>query len=906
MFVLCVFLLASANALVAAHLNTADSPHVPFAFVENRGQADAHVRYIGTGPELKAWFEDRGVILQRSETVVRVAFEGGAVPTIGAGSPLGSKANYLHGNDPSHWQTDLPMFGEIRYGGIWPGVDLRYLAEKSGIKAEYRVEPGAAVDEIRLRFDGTARIQADGTLRVRGEGGELVEEKPTLFQFIDGRRIEVTGAFRRFPDGAIGFSTGDYDHAWPLVIDPAIIVSGYFGGSSQTSITALAVNYYSNIIVAGWTSATDLPASLGAKTKNAGGVDAFVASFSPDGGTLNYCTYLGGSGDDRAFGMTVDLAMNTYVTGWTSSTNFPVVGAFQTRLSGTRDAFVAKLNPAGNALIYSTYLGGTGVDTGYGIAVDGTGAAVVAGDTTSTNLPVTAGAFQTRSGGGQDAFVAKLSPAGNALTLLTYLGGGGIDHASSVGLDLAGAIFVGGYTYSSNFPTASAYQPRLGGGQDGFVSKLSVSGNTMLFSTYLGGRGGSAGAPEEVNGLAVGLLGNVIVAGITSSANFPVTAGAFQTIFGGETDGFIAQFSGAGLLLQSTYLGGSESDGINAIALDFHGTPYVTGFTISEDFPMQAPLQSAKAGSENAFVAKLDTTLSSAIFSTYLGGSGNDAGNAIAVDFQTSIIVGGQTSSPDFPTAARIQSSQPSELSSFVTKIAPSFTIGDTFSPDNASLFIVSDPWHVSWFIQMTIFGNSTDIPIVGDWTGTGVKRIGVFRNGTWYLDTNGNGYLDASDQVVSFGQAGDIPVVGDWTGTGRIALGLYRQGTFILDLSGHLTGVPTGQLDASFPFGEASDIPVAADWNGSGTTKVGVFRNGEWLVDYSGAHAIGRTYTYGQAGDRPVVGDWDSSGNPSKIGVFRGGIWILDYDGDNAWTIPGLNEMLIGFGAPGFAPLIF
>jgi len=496
--------------------------------------------------------------------------------------------------------------------------------------------------------------------------------------------------------------------------------------------------------------------------------------------------------------------------------------------------------------------------------------------------------------------VAKLSPAGSTLTFLTYLGGSGVDHASSVGIDLTDAVFVGGYTESINFPVASAYQPRSGGGQDGFVSRLSANGTTMLFSTYLGGHG-----TDAVNGLAVDLLGNAVVAGTTASANFPVTAGAFQTIFGGETDGFIARFSSTGLLLQSTYLGGLLSDGINAVALDFHGYPYVTGYTISEDFPVQAPVQGIKAGAENAFVAKLNLTLSSVTFSTYLGGSGSDAGNTIAVDFQTSIIVGGQTSSFDFPTAGSMPSSLPSPLSSFVTKIAANFTLGDTL-PYNSQLLIVSDPWHVSWFIGVSLFGNATDIPIVGDWTGTGVQRIGVFRNGTWYLDTNGDGYFDDGDQTVVFGQAGDIPVVGDWTGTGRIALGLYRQGSFILDLSGHLTGVPTGQPDATFSFGLATDIPIAADWNGSGTAKVGVFRNGSWLVDYSGTRVISQNWTYGQAGDLPVIGDWDSSGKPNKIGVFRGGIWILDYDGDRAWTIPGLNEMLIGFGAPGFVPLVF
>lgn len=879
---------------------------MPFAFVENLGQAEAHVRYIGTGPEFKAWFEDQGVILQHREAAISVTFEGSAAePRVLAIQPLGGRANYLRGPNPARWRTDLPLYGEIRYTGVWPGVEVSYKAEQSRVAAEYLVFPGASVDEIRLRFDGETVIENDGTLRLKTRSGDFVENKPELFQSIDDRRIEIAGAYRRFPNGAIGFRTGNYDHSRPLLIDPTIVVSGFFGGSTQESITAVATNYYSNIIVAGWTSSTDLPVSPGPQLGNGGGVDAFVASFSPNGGTLNYCTYLGGSGDDRAFGLAVDMAQNTYITGWTQSSNFPVVGGVQNHLKGARNAFVAKLNQMGNALIFSTYLGGSGADSGNAIAVDAYGHVAIAGDTTSSNLPVTGGAFQRAIGGGQDAFVAKLGSAGNSLTFLSYLGGSAIDHASSVAMDLTGTVYVGGYTYSTNFPVVAAYQPQPGGGQDAFVARLSANGSTMIFSTYFGGHGGSTGAPEEVNGAAVDLYGNLVVAGTTSSANFPVTAGAFQTIFGGETDGFVARFNPTGLLLESTYLGGTLADAINAVALDFHGYAYVTGYTISGNFPVKNPIQGARNGPENAFVAKLNGNFSGLIFSSYLGGSGSDAGNAIAVDFQTSILIGGQTSSFDFPTAGSMPSSQPAQLASFVTKIAPNYYLANTM-PYGPQQLIVTDPWHVSWYTRATLFGNAADIPIVGDWTGTGVPRIGVFRNGTWYLDINGDGYYDSGDAAISFGQAGDIPVVGDWAGTGRIALGLYRQGTFILDLSGHLTGVPTGQTDATFSFGLATDIPVANDWNGSGTAKVGVFRNGSWLVDYNGTHTISRTYTYGQAGDVPVIGDWDSSGKSNKIGVFRSGLWILDYDGDNQLTVPGLNELFLGFGAPGFVPIIF
>lgn len=244
----------------------------------------------------------------------------------------------------------------------------------------------------------------------------------------------------------------------------------------------------------------------------------------------------------------------------------------------------------------------------------------------------------------------------------------------------------------------------------------------------------------------------------------------------------------------------------------------------------------------------------------------------------------------------------------FILKIAPNFNLNLAAPP---SFFF--DVWHNTGYngpnltLNTSTFGLAGDLPVYADWDGTGVNRIGVFRNGTWFLDINGNGVLDAGDRTVVFGQAGDIPLTGDWNGTGRVKLGLFRQGTFILDISGHLSGIPTGIADQTFSFGQPSDIPVVGDWNKSGTAKVGVFRRGQWLVDYNGDQAfnsLDQTYSYGQAGDIPVVGDWDSSGTRSKIGVYRNGIWILDYDGNNAISGAGQWELYCSFGSNAYVPV--
>lgn len=490
---------------------TPQSPPIPFTFVENRGQTDPSIRYMGAGPEFKAWFRESGVALQRGATTVVFAFDRGPVRPnihIEPDHPLGAQANYLVGDDPRAWQTALPLYGLIRYTGVWPGIELLYKADHSRLKAEYTVAPGADVGRIQLHFDDRTEVRADGSLLIRGLTGDFVEDKPVLYQMYGDRRKDVAGGFAQLENGSIGFWTAAYDRAQPLVIDPEILISGYFGGSSEDNITAVTLDSLNNIIVAGWTSSADLPSSGGAQKKYGGSVDAFVASFQPNGGALNYCTYLGGSGDDRAFALVADASRNVYLTGWTSSVNFPVVSALKTHLGGTRDAFAAKLSASGNALIYSTYLGGSGVDAGYSIGLYQTNQAVVVGDTTSTDFPVTSSTVQAKSGGGQDAFIAILGSTGNVLTLSSYLGGNGVEHASSVAVGPSGGIFVGGYTWSTNFPVVAAQQPYSSGGQQGFVAKINPKKNSLTWSTYLGGSGGSIGAPQEVTA-----VGSEVIAG---------------------------------------------------------------------------------------------------------------------------------------------------------------------------------------------------------------------------------------------------------------------------------------------------------------------------------------------------------------------------------------------------------
>jgi len=345
------------------------------------------------------------------------------------------------------------------------------------------------------------------------------------------------------------------------------------------------------------------------------------------------------------------------VTGYTASTNFPTAAPLQGSFGGGgADAFAAKLNAAGSALVYSTYLGGSGEDWGRGTAVDSFGNAYVTGYTYSPNFPTVSPLQATHGGGSYDAFVAKLNAAGSALVYSTYLGGGGDDRGYGIAADSFGNAYVTGYTGSGNFPTVSPLQATHGGGTyDVFVAKLNAAGSAVVYSTYLGGSGDDQG-----NGIAVDSFGNAYVTGYTNWTNFP-TANPLQPAFGGNWDAFVAKLNAAGsALVYSTYLGGSSYDCGYGIAVDSSGSAYVTGYTTSANFPTASPLQATygAGGGWDAFVTKLNAAGSALVYSTYLGGSGDDFGDAIAVDSSGKAYVTGHTSSTDFPTANALRATK--------------------------------------------------------------------------------------------------------------------------------------------------------------------------------------------------------------------------------------------------------
>lgn len=427
----------------------------------------------------------------------------------------------------------------------------------------------------------------------------------------------------------------------------SVAFSTYLGGSGVEFASRPAVDSAGNVYVTGRTT-----------TYGTGG-DIFVAKLS-SAGALIYFTYFGGSASEVPAGIAVDAAGNTYVVASTTS------------YSPSADILVAKLNAAGTALLYSTFFGGTGPDEPYGIAIDGAGNAYVTGETDSIDYPTTAGAFQTKRRGQSDAFVTKLNAAGNALVYSTYLGGDGFDYAMGIAVDASGFAYVAGRTSPlgsvGSFPTtAGAYRTLAAGMEDAFVTKLVPSGSSLSFSTYLGGS-----ATDRANAIAIDSGLNVYVTGDTTSHNFPVTPGALRTTHADVEDAFVTKLNASGNSVSySTYLGGSSGDLGTGIAVNSAGNAYVTGWTLSNDFPATpGAFRSFSGGGNDSFVTELSVTGSALMYSTYAGGSGVDLAFGIAVNGAGNAYVGGTTTSANFPVSSAAQSVFAGGQDAFVLKIA--------------------------------------------------------------------------------------------------------------------------------------------------------------------------------------------------------------------------------------------
>jgi len=660
-------------AWIAARAALAASPagdSVPLFFIANHGQGPPEVHFMAQGSGLTAYFSPEAALFRLADTSVRVRFVGArASVQIEGVEPLEAKASFLAGAE-ENWRLDVPLYTAVRYRGLYPGVDMIYGGNGHDLKSEFVVAPGVDPALIRLRYQGTgeARTDASGALVIPAGGHDLREAAPVIYQDRDGRRVPVEGRYALETGATVGFIVSHYDPSLPLIIDPVLSYSTLLGGSSSDAAMAIAVDAAGSAYVAGFTASYDFPTANPEQNFNAGGNDVFVAKLNVAGNGLVYCTYIGGRGDDRAYGIAVDGSGAAYVTGSTTSSNFPLKNAQQSKLAGAKNAFVLKLNAAGNSLVYSTYLGGNASDAGNGIAVDGSGNAYVVGDTTSVTFPATG--LQKGNHGGMDAFVAKIGSTGT-LSYSTYLGGSSDDHGAAIAVNTAGNAYITGSTWSADFPVAAAFQSKLAGGQDAFAAKLAADGSALLFSTFLGGSGGTLGYPEAGRGIALDSQGNAYLTGVTSSTDFPLL-NPLESTLGGPMDAFVVKLTSTGTLSYSTYLGGSGVDAGNAIAVDANGDADVVGQTFSSDLPVINAPQAASGGDYDAFFAELSSTGGSLLFLSYLGGNGSDTATAVALDGSANLYIAGWTLSTNFPLVNAYQSTNGGNYGAFVTKVTPS------------------------------------------------------------------------------------------------------------------------------------------------------------------------------------------------------------------------------------------
>jgi len=632
-----------------------------------------------------------------------------ANPEVVGESQMEYKCNYFIGNEPTKWHTDVPNYEAITLREIYPGIDLRYSGDGNGQAAyEFVVAPGADIGQINVTYEGAEEtsIDADGRMIVRTQWGDMIAalRSPTE------RVLSGTASLSQLSEKTTGFEASGASRQSLGATAVRLAYSTYLsGGEHVDDGRGIAVDGSGNAYVTGYTGSSNFPTTPGVyQDQTSDCSDAFVAKFSPSG-TLLYSTFLGGGDGDEAWAIAVDGSGNAYVTGMTWSSDFPALNPFQP-YQARYDAFVTKLSSSGNSLIYSTYLGGGEGEEGRSIAVDGSGSAYVTGETRSSDFPTQNPYQGTFQGGYSDAFVTKLSSSGNSLIYSTYLGGGSDDNARGIAVDGSGYAYVTGSTLSLDFPTANPYQATFqGGNYDAFVTKFSSSGNSLIYSTYLGGENGNYG-----NGIAVDGSGNAYVTGQTESADFP-TLNPYQTYQGGvtSTDVFVTKLSSTGnILIYSTYLGGGSDDRGYGITVDGSGNAYVTGETSSSDFPTLNPYQGTLEGGSDVFVTKLSSSGNNLVYSTYLGGSGgsgNDRGYGIAVDGGGNAYVTGFAQS-GFPTFNPYQGTYQG-FDAFVTKLSEfEYLCGDANADAAAD---ISDAVYLIAFIFAG--GPAPNPPIAGD-----------------------------------------------------------------------------------------------------------------------------------------------------------------------------------------------
>jgi hypothetical protein len=725
---------------------------LPLSFAANRGQVDSRVQYVAQGRGYSLFLTRNEAVLslrsrpkasrstgrvkplhgrarkaaaeQGKRSVLRMKLAGTRpAAAIRAEQPQAGRLNYLVGKDPKKWHRNVPLYGQVRYQGVYPGIDMVYYGNQTQLEYDFKIAPGANPKAIRLQFTGAGKLAVDaaGDLLLHTPAGTLRQQRPVVYQEVNGKRQPVAGRYVLAGKDAVGFQVDAYDTRRALVIDPVLLYSTYLGATTDFDLgTSVAVDGEGNAYIAGTTDDPDFPASPVASTSPSTPgkpeLNVFVTKLNANGTALVYSSLIGGSNVELAGGIAVDALGRAFFTGTTFSTDYPTLSAFSEgdisdeTVGG--DAFVTELDPTGANLVFSTYLGGENEDEGINVALDPLGNAYVTGNTASAESQKVA-PFQSDLGGGFDAFITMFQPDGTVV-YSSYLGGADDDFGTDVAVSSDGTAYVTGMTFSDPFPTTpGAFSTTYSGGNDfgdAFVTRIAPNGTGMDYSTYLGGSGG-----DIARGIALDPSGRAYVVGSTDSGNFPITGGTDfgVALIGHGVAAFVTRLTADGSALDySRLLGGSGPTGNDVdsfadafdVAVDPANQAYVTGTTTNRDFPngfavdtlnnafVVNPIQ-AYAGGLDAFVLVLNATSTAAVFSTHLGGSDQDVGYGLALDAQQGIYVTGETTSGDFPTSPgaflRTKAGGPDTRNVFVTKLGSPAGPPDA-APSNLTATVVT------------------------------------------------------------------------------------------------------------------------------------------------------------------------------------------------------------------------
>ncbi|HUI58464.1 MAG TPA: SBBP repeat-containing protein [Bryobacteraceae bacterium] len=630
----------AASALAAAGNPSANAvfAQLPMRFEANQGQFAPSVRYFAraSGYHLALTPQGPSFSFANSQRVNLSLPGSNASPRIEPLEPQAARTDYLIGAR-SNWHTGVPVYARVKYHAVYPGIDMVYYGKQNRLEFDFLLQPGADPSAIRMQFAGAGRLSvtAEGDLAVETGAGILIQKKPVVYQEDKrGGRRPVTGRYTLLAENVVGIRLGRYDRSQPLVIDPALIYTTLIGGAATDEITAMKLMPDGKLYLAGWTQTGDL-ATTDIVYDNLTDIYVQVIDTTAAGAyAVTYSTFLGGTNLDEALAIAVDAAGFIYLTGTTTSNDFPTTAnAFQTvGATTTVDAFVSKLDPhaagTGNSLVFSSYLGGeVGDESGNGIVVGANEVVYVIGTTKSPDFPVTANAYASALYGASDCFLAQVDTIGGTLLYATFIGSENDDDGRGIVLAPNGLVYFTATTHGVQFPMAGAsYNVNAPGNYDVIVGAfdLTQSGvNSLVYSTYLGGS-----LNEEVRGTALDPKGRLVITGYTLSPDFPVTpATAVYPTASPNGDVFLAIVDpsqpGPGFLVYSTYLGGSQGEVGYAVAADNAGFIYVTGYTLSPDFPVTPDaIQPNWGGGVDMFLTRINPTaggLAGMNFSTYIG-----------------------------------------------------------------------------------------------------------------------------------------------------------------------------------------------------------------------------------------------------------------------------------------------